>query len=69
MKYIIYELIYTPFLDFQYRRTELKNDKALKNYLFKHKNNLTNIEIFNKSNKCEIKFEVILNEKEKVQNN
>lgn len=58
MKYIIYELVQTPLIGHQYERTTLKNDKELKDYLFKHRNNLKNIEIFNISNKCKIKFEV-----------
>ena len=58
MKYIIYELVTTLLLGPQYERTTLKNDKELKEFLFKHRDNLKNIEIFNKSNKCEIKFEV-----------
>ena len=62
MKYIIYELLPKDVYDlspwYQYERTILKNDKELKDYLFKHRDNLKNIEIFNKSNKCEIKFEV-----------
>ncbi len=60
MKYIIYEYI-EPFLQLaRYERHEIKTDKELKEFLFKHQNNLKNIEIFNKSNKCNIKFEVLV---------
>ena len=61
MKYIVYEYI-APYLfnPSKYDRYELKNDKELKEFLFKHPDNLKNIEIFNKSNKCEINFEVYI---------
>lgn len=59
MKYIVYEYIaqfmFTPS---NYKRYELKTDKELKDFLFKHQDNLKNIEIFNKSQKCEIKIEI-----------
>ncbi len=58
MNYIVYEKKYNMFVGQTIERTELKNDKELKDFLFKHKDNLSNIEIFNKANKCEIKFEV-----------
>lgn len=59
MKYIIYEYI-VGFLAVpsRYERHELKTDKELKEFLFKHQDNLKNIEIFNKSHKCEINFDV-----------
>ena len=60
MKYIVYEYVQMLCYPSYYKRTELKSDKELKNYLFKHQDNLKNIEIFNKSNKCEIKFEVVI---------
>lgn len=64
MKYIVYELKQpAPFsitMDPYYVRSVLKNDKELKDYLFKHQDNLKNIEIFNKSNKCKINFQVII---------
>ena len=61
MKYIVYEYI-APYLFNlpKYNRYELKNDDELKDFLFKHQDNLKNIEIFNKSNKCEINFEVYI---------
>lgn len=61
MKYIIYEYI-VGFLGVpsRYERHVLKTDEELKNFLFKHQNNLKNIEVFNKSNKCKINFEVIV---------
>lgn len=61
MKYIVYEYI-APYLfnPSKYNRYELKNDDELKEFLFKHQDNLKNIEIFNKSNKCEINFEVYI---------
>lgn len=52
MKYIIYEYIAQyMFQPARYERHELKTDKELKEFLFKHQSNLKNIEIFNKSNK------------------
>ena len=47
MKYIVYEYI-APYLfnPSKYDRYELKNDKELKEFLFKHQDNLKNIEIF-----------------------
>lgn len=64
MKYIVYELKQpAPFsltMSPYYARSELKNDKELKDYLFNHQDNLKNIEIFNKSNKCKINFQVII---------
>lgn len=61
MKYIVYEYI-APYIfnPSKYSRYELKDDDALKEFLFKHQDNLKNIEIFNKSNKCEISFEVYI---------
>ena len=61
MKYIVYEFIDLLFGK-AYLRYELKSNKELKDFLFKHQNNLKNIEIFNKSNKCEINFEVHVKE-------
>lgn len=64
MKYIIYE--YCPtygFIPSRYERHELNTDEELKEFLFKRQDNLKNIEIFNKSNKCEIKFEVYIKSK------
>lgn len=61
MKYIIYEYISQVFFEpSKYERHVLKTDKELKEFLFKHQSNLKNIEIFSKSNKCEINFEVIV---------
>lgn len=61
MKYIVYEYIEGyAFQPSKYERHELKTQKELKEFLFKHQDNLKNIEIFNKSNKCSINFEVII---------
>lgn len=61
MKYIIYEYIAQyMFQPARYERHELKTDKELKEFLFEHQSNLKNIEIFNKSNKCKINFEVYI---------
>lgn len=61
MKYIIYEYIAAYMLQpARYDRYEIKTDKELKEFLFKHQNNLKNIEIFNKSNKCKINFEIYI---------
>lgn len=58
MKYIIYEYV-TPYFSIPYyARYELKNDKELKNFLFKHQDNLKNIEIFNKTDKCNIDISI-----------
>lgn len=61
MKYIVFEYreqyLLTPA---HYKRYELKNDKELKKFIFNHQNHLKNIEIFNKSNKCKINFEVYI---------
>lgn len=61
MKYIVYEYS-TNVLGFngEYQRVELKNDKELNDYLFRHQDNLRNIEIFSKSNKCKVEFNVII---------
>lgn len=59
MKYIVYEYIAQFMLaPSTYKRYELKSDKELKDFLFKHQDNLKNIEVFNKSQKCEIKIEI-----------
>lgn len=59
MKYIVYEYINQYlFNPSRYERHELKTDKELKDFLFKHQNNLKNIEIFKKSQKCEINIEI-----------
>lgn len=59
MKYIVYEYIAQFMLTpSTYKRYELKSDKELKDFLFKHQDNLKNIEVFNKSQKCEIKIEI-----------
>lgn len=60
MKYIVYEYFTKPFDFGHYRRTELKSDKELKQYLFDNQRNLKNIEIFNKEDKRDIKFEVTI---------
>lgn len=61
MKYIIYEYVASyMFQPARYDRYEIKTDKELKEFLFKHQNNLKNIEIFNKSNKCKINFEIYI---------
>lgn len=63
MKYIVY--MYNPpyLLNLGgYVRNELKNDKELKDFLFKHQDNLKNIEVFNKVNKCKINFEIYIKE-------
>lgn len=61
MKYIIYEYIVGYMMQpSRYVRHELKTDKELKEFLFKHQDNLKNIEIFNKSNKYKINFEVYI---------
>lgn len=62
MKYIVYEYIAAyMFQPSMYKRYEIKTDKELKDFLFRHQNNLKNIEIFSKSNKCKINFEVYIN--------
>ena len=61
MKYIIYMKELIPFLGWQYKRVEIKDDEKLKNFLFKNKDNLSNIEIFTKENKCKIEFNIIIN--------
>ncbi len=59
MKYIVYEYVVPSCLAVPYyARYELKNDKELKNFLFKHQNNLKNIEIFNKTNKCNVDISI-----------
>lgn len=60
MKYIVYEYVIDSFSLSRYRRIELKNDKELKQYLFDNQRNLKNIEIFNKEDKRDIKFEVTI---------
>ena len=45
MKYIVYEFIDSLF-ERKYVRYELKSSKELKDFLFKHQNNLKKIEIF-----------------------
>lgn len=63
MKYIVYKYN-PPYLlnPGGYSRHELKNDKELKDFLFKHRDDLKNIEVFNKVNKCEINFEIYIKE-------
>lgn len=61
MKYIVYEFTDLLFGE-AYSCYESKSNKELKDFLFKYQNNLKNIEIFNKSNKCEINFEVHVKE-------
>lgn len=63
MKYIVYEFIPVSLVQFssKYNRYEIKSDEELKEFLFKHQNNLKHIEIFNKSDKCEINFEIHIN--------
>lgn len=64
MKYIVYEFIKetNPFSirgDY-YVRHEVRNDNALKDFLFRHRDNLSNIEIFNTSGKCKIDFNIVI---------
>lgn len=59
MKYIVYKNITGYFdLEKRYERTELKNDKELKNYLFDNQHNLKNIEIFTESKKVNININI-----------
>lgn len=60
-KYIIYEYCRGLFQDSKYMRYELRNDNELKEFLFKHQDNLKNIEIFNKTDKCQINIDISIN--------
>lgn len=69
-KYIVFEFIRrtNPFdiVGDRYERHEIKTDKELKDFLFKHKDNLSNLEVFSKVNKCKIEFNVILEEEKRI---
>lgn len=63
MKYIVFQKYYNMFQGDNIERIELNTDEELKDYLFKNKDNLNNIEIFNKQDKVEIKIDINISKK------
>lgn len=62
-KYIVYEYCLSLFQGSKYMRYEIRNESELKEFLFNHQDNLKNIEIFNKIDKCQINIEININKR------